>query len=417
MHQETLTAHQSRMWEAERVVRGYPVLHTGIALRVRGDVDPDRLSRAVERAFARHEVLRTGFRAEGETLHTGPAPHHRVRVLRHPELSFADADLPALRQRVEELSGEVFPFTGEAPARARLLLMADGQALLLLYFHRLVMDLYSLHQVVADIAEAWRTERPLPPARRYSELVGMRVRRRADDLEFWRAELSACPTVRLGDARPEDDWTPRGAEVRRTLDAGFAATVRAHARAARCTPVVRIIAAAAGTALALSGARDLVVATMAAHRMDSDAVGPLAQALLIRVGAAAPHGADGVLAQVRRGLREGMAHQGVEFEEIAAMLAAEMGVGRDRVAPLTVGVSPRSHTVSAGSLSLTEFDPYPDDAQILVGCGQLDVDVRLDDEEPCLLVQYDRESYSPEWCEAFTDALLRELRQPPAGRP
>ncbi|MFF8730081.1 condensation domain-containing protein [Streptomyces sp. NPDC015171] len=416
MHLTSLTAYQQRMWEAECVVRGYPILHTGITLQVEGALDPDRLARAVENAFGRHELLCTGFRADGDTLHTGPAPAHTLRVLHHPELSLSAPDQAAVRERVEELSGELFPFTGEAAARAFLLLPAGDHALLVLSFHRLVMDLHSLHQVVTDITDAYRTDEPLPPAQPYSELLARRMRRRTEDLEFWRTELTGCPAPWLGNLRPEDDWTPRGAEVRRTLGAEFASVVRANARAARCTPVVHVIAAAATAALSLSGTADLTVATMADRRMASDAVGPLAQALLTRVGGAAPHGAEGVLAQVRRGLREGMAHQGVEFEEIAAMLAEEMGVERDGVAPLTVGVSPRPCAVSAGAVSFTEFDPYPEDARILVGGGQLDVDVRLDDDEPLLTVQYDQESYTPEWCETFADELLKELERPPGTR-
>ncbi|MEU9438103.1 condensation domain-containing protein [Streptomyces sp. NPDC048252] len=423
-----LSCQQQRLWEVECVVRGSALLHTGIALRLDGMLDEKRLSHAVAAVFQRHELLNTGFHADGETLTLGPATHHEPRVLHRPDLRADRAGhLAEVRRAAAAAHAEVFPLAGEALARAHLTLLGDGSGVLLLTFHRLVMDLFSLHQVVTDLQEAYRIgpDEPLPPADRYTALLATREHRRSADREFWRTELSGFPTPWIGERRPQPGWRPDGAELRVPLDAALSGLIQANARAARCTPTVYVTAAAARRVLERSGAADLVLGTMSANRMNSDAVGPLAQAVLVRVGPSAPHGDQGVLAQVRRGLREGIAHQGVEFEEIVDLLTDGMGVARDDLAPLSVSVTADSWQGSVAGLAFTLFDlddGLDDDldegeveeedegaAGPVVRPSQLDLEFNLSGARPQLVLTYDRRCFGAPWCERFAADLLTDL--------
>ncbi|MFG2281812.1 condensation domain-containing protein [Streptomyces asoensis] len=421
-----LSRQQQRLWEVECLVRGTALLHTGIALRLEGILDEKRLSHAVTAVFRRHELLNTGFRADGETPVLGPATHDEPHVLHRPDLR-ADraADLAEVRRAAAEAHAETFPLDGGPLARAHLTLLGDGSGVLLLTFHRLVMDLFSLHQVVTDLQEAYRLgpDEPLPPADRYSELLAAREHRRATDWEFWRTELSHFPTPWIAERRPQPGWLPEGAELRVPLDATLSGLIQANARAARCTPTVYVTAAAAGRVLERSGAADLVLGTMSANRMNSDAVGPLAQAVLVRVGSSAPHGDQGVLAQVRRGLREGIAHQGVEFEEIVDLLTDGTGVARDDLAPLSVSVTADSWQGSVAGLAFTLFDLDDDGgagqaeeeaegeaaAGPVVRPSQLDLEFNLSAARPQLVITYDRQCFGASWCERFAADLLTDL--------
>ncbi|USQ86277.1 condensation domain-containing protein [Streptomyces phaeoluteigriseus] len=417
-----MSRQQRRLWEVECVVRGSALLHTGIALRLDGKLDEKRLSHAVGAVFRRHELLNTGFRAEGETLHLGPAAHHEPRVLHRPDLCADQAGhLVEIRRAAAAAHAETFPLTGEPLARAHLTLLGDDSAVLLLTFHRLVMDLFSLHQVVTDLQDAYLRgpDEPPTPADRYSALLAAREHRRSGDWEFWRTELSDFPTPWIGERRPEPGWLPDGAELRVPLDPDLTGLLRENARAARCTPTVFVTAAAARRVLERSGAADLVLATMSANRMNSDAVGPLAQAVLVRVGAAAPHGDAGVLAQVRRGLREGIAHQGVEFEEIVDLLTDGMGVARDDLAPLSVSVTGDDWRSSVAGLAFSPFDLDDEDEQgdgreegaagPVVRPSQLDVELNLSGTQSRLVLTYDRRCFGEEWCERFAADLLTDL--------
>ncbi|MFD9320382.1 condensation domain-containing protein [Streptomyces sp. NPDC060053] len=433
-----LSRQQQRVWEVECVVRGSALLHTGIALRLDGMLDEKRLSHAVTAVFRRHELLNTGFHADGETLTLGPATHHEPRVLHRPDLRADQAGhLAEVRRAAVAAHAEIFPLAGEPLARAHLTLLGDGSGVLLLTFHRLVMDLFSLHQVVTDLQEAYRRgpDEPLAAADRYSALLTAREHRRAADWEFWRSELSGFPTPWIGERRPEPGWLPDGAELRVRLDPALSGLLQANARAARCTPTVYVTAAAARLVLERSGAADLVLGTMSANRMNSDAVGPLAQAVLVRVGPSAPHGDQGVLAQVRRGLREGMAHQGVEFEEIVDLLTDGMGVARDDLAPLSVSVTADSWQSSAAGLAFTLFDLDDDPSEgegegegdgesdgegegeraeegtagPVVRPSQLDLEFDLSAARPQLVLTYDRRCFGAEWCARFAADLLADL--------
>ncbi|MGW6521205.1 condensation domain-containing protein [Streptomyces sp. NPDC054962] len=419
-----LSRQQQRLWEVECVVRGSALLHTGIALRLDGMLDEKRLSHAVTAVFQRHELLNTGFHADGETLTLGPAIHHEPRVLHRPDLCADRAGhLAEVRRAAAAAHAEVFPLVGEPLARAHLTLLGDGSGVLLLTFHRLVMDLFSLHQVVTDLQEAYRLgpDESLPPADRYSALLATREHRRSADWEFWRTELSGFPTPWIGERRPQPGWLPDGAELRVPLDAALSGLIQANARAARCTPTVYVTAAAARRVLERSGAADLVLGTMSANRMNSDAVGPLAQAVLVRVGTSAPHGDQGVLAQVRRGLREGIAHQGVEFEEIVDLLTDGMGVARDDLAPLSVSVTADSWQGSVAGLAFTLFDLDDDRGEgeaeeedegaagPVVRPSQLDLEFNLSGARPQLVLTYDRRCFGAPWCERFAADLLTDL--------
>ncbi|WP_208639611.1 condensation domain-containing protein, partial [Streptomyces bobili] len=178
----------------------------------------------------------------------GPAEHHELRVLHRPDLSADRAEhLAEIRRAAATAHAEIFPLTGEPLARATLTVLGDDSAVLLLTFHRLVMDLFSLHQVVTDLQDAYLRgpAEPPAPADRYSEILASREHRRPRDWEFWRTELSGFPTPWIGERRPEPGWLPDGAELRIPLDPDLTGLLRANAREARCTPSVFVTAAAA----------------------------------------------------------------------------------------------------------------------------------------------------------------------------
>jgi hypothetical protein len=121
---------------------------------------------------------------------------------------------------------------------------------------------------------------------------------------------------------------------------------------------------------------------------------------------------------VRRGLREGMAHQGVEFEEIVDLLTETMGVARDDLAPLSVSVTDDSWRSSVAGLAFTPFDLEADDqgegqdeegAGPVVRPSQLDVELNLSGAQPQLVLTYDRRCFGEEWCRHFADDLLTDL--------
>src|SRR5690606_25199026 len=56
-----LTAAQRRLWFLDRLSPGDPAYHICYPVRLRGDLDADRLIRAFDTVVAQHESLRTRF--------------------------------------------------------------------------------------------------------------------------------------------------------------------------------------------------------------------------------------------------------------------------------------------------------------------------------------------------------------------
>ncbi|MFD0395630.1 condensation domain-containing protein [Streptomyces nogalater] len=93
-----LSSAQRRLWYLDDLSDGGTEYNTGVALRLRGTLDPDALRRSLHRLAARHASLRTTFAtADGQGVQ---------RVAPEPELPLRTADLsgaPDAEDAVEAL--------------------------------------------------------------------------------------------------------------------------------------------------------------------------------------------------------------------------------------------------------------------------------------------------------------------------
>jgi amino acid adenylation domain-containing protein len=178
-----------------------PALHAyteQVVVRLEGPVRADELRRAWGAVMQRHPVLRTGFVLEGVpkplqvVFRSLPLPFD-VLDLRGQTEDERDAAVEALRAADEAVPMEL---THPPLLRLTLVLEEEGMNRLLLTFHHILLDGWSLGMIIDESLEMYlagvRGDAPaLPRARPFREYISWLGRQSLADAEaFWRGALA-----------------------------------------------------------------------------------------------------------------------------------------------------------------------------------------------------------------------------------
>ena len=234
-----LTPAQERLWFLERLTPGNAAYVMPLALRFRGGVVPARVEAALTAVLARHPALRA-------QLVTGPA----LRIV-----PAAPVALPAMAgdaALVQRLALAPFDLSADPAGplwRAALVMLPDGDAVLVLTVHHIIADGISMGVLLHDLATAWSgAALPPPGAPSYGSLA--RTRRARLDAPEARAALAregerlrGLPPLDLPLDRPRPpvrDAT--GGAVPLSLSPALAAELRRLARQEGTTPFAVLLA-------------------------------------------------------------------------------------------------------------------------------------------------------------------------------
>ncbi|MHA6316570.1 condensation domain-containing protein [Altererythrobacter sp. CAU 1778] len=332
-------ANQRMHWDEVARDPSDPSLNAAFRRRLSGKVSDEAIAKAMQALIARHEILRTRFVEIDGVLHQHvlervPFKLDQVDLRRLPD---AQREEEALRMS-EAAARRPFQFAGDASDaplfRAMLIRVAADEAYLLLVFHHLVIDGWSLDVVVREIgqlaAAAGAGEAAALPA--VAMQFGDFARWQADvttsealdgERAYWADKLADLPDFRLPPDRPGD---PGGkpSEIRSfLLPTGTSAAFEQQARQAGHTMFSFATAAAAMALRQASGSEEIVLGTQIAGRDDPDAeaiVGPVINTVILRVPTPESAGFAQVAQSARENIREAMANQLLPFAEVQRMV-------------------------------------------------------------------------------------------------
>jgi hypothetical protein len=329
---------EEALWLIEELAPGTGCNNLSLTFQVDGRLDVSALETAVARLVARHDVLRTVFRAEPDGLVKRVLDEVDVPVL----LPAATADLEAdLRAFV----AEPLPLDGRPLVRAGLLRRPEGDVCCLVA-HHLIFDVISASVVAAEIVadyEAARAGAPRPvevvPAEPNPPL-------READLAFWQEHLRGLD--RPGGTRAGTVRSLTGGQVTRTLGVEAAETVRNLARQARAPEIV-VLLAAYYLLLASSGAGDDLVVSFPLNVRPpaaARAVGYHVNLLPLRVTVDRGGSFADLVARTRTVFFDAVAHSGVPAETIVSEALREHDSWRNRLFRHAFNYLPPSDTTS-----------------------------------------------------------------------
>jgi amino acid adenylation domain-containing protein len=340
-----LSYSQRRLWFLDRLDPGGCAYNLVTALRLSGEIDADALDRALRELGRRHEALRTRF----VTTDDGPRQVFDVPardVLRRMDLRGEDDPLG----RAERLAGEEArtPFDLERGPlwRARLLRVAERDAVLALAFHHIVTDGWSMDILLRELGILYTAlssgVRPAlaEPTVQYADwaawqrewLEGGELQRQ---LAYWREELQGLSPLALPTDRPRPARRGlRGGSVRFELDAADSRALARLAREEGATLFHALLSCFQALLSRFAGTSDIVVGTPMANRSLPDAegiVGFFANTLALRLRAAPAATFRERLRHVRAKVLEAQDHQEAPFESIVEALAVPRDLSRNPI--------------------------------------------------------------------------------------
>ncbi|WP_410664892.1 amino acid adenylation domain-containing protein [Amycolatopsis sp. lyj-84] len=342
-----LTARQLRAWLLASPGEETAGLQVAVALRLRGRLDVPALAAALGDVAARHEVLRTTFPGDAQSVHQQV---HEASAIELTPVPVTEDELPALLAERRE-SG--FDLTREVPWRCDLFALSEKEHVLQLRVHRILTDDDSLDVFFRDLAAAYGARRSgrvperAPLALQFADYALWEQRLLDDGREqgslideqvvFWRDTLTGIDgetVLPLDRPRPAVPSRKAGTVALR-LDAGpYNRLTEAVERLGAET--IQVVHAALAVLLAKFGAgEDLVIGTTLPRDEDlidlEPMIGPFARPFALRTDLSGDPTFLEVVTRVQEAVRGARPHLDLPFERIVELLDLPASLSRHPV--------------------------------------------------------------------------------------
>ncbi|WP_406352602.1 amino acid adenylation domain-containing protein [Streptomyces sp. NBC_01635] len=324
---------QRRLWFLDQLAGSSSGSMLPLVLRLRGSLDADRLERSLSGIMARHEVLRTRFRA------VGGEPVPVVDAPTGVELERVDVDGP--EELFARRLGHPVDLSAQHPVRAVLARLAPDEHLLLVEVHHIAVDGWSWGVLLDELAAGYRGEPVTAPALRYADLARVQSERlRGERLErllgHWRERLRGLTPLDLPTDRPRPRvWDGSGDVVRFDLPADLVAAVDALARSRRVTRYTLLLTAYQVLLGHWAGRDDIAVCSTLADRARRGAdalIGPLVNTVVLRTDLSGRPGFGALLDRVRGRVPVDLAHAEAPFDLVVGALGGSRDLSRHPLA-------------------------------------------------------------------------------------
>jgi amino acid adenylation domain-containing protein len=347
---------QEHVLRIERKLPGLPQFNLPFAYRLQGPLNVGTLERSLAEVVRRHDSLRTGFAwvSQLPVALIAPAADINSPLIVEDLAAWTPAEddrAKALLLKKAELAAKqeaLTPFDmRRAPLfRVRLLRLGADDHVLLLVFHHIIVDGWSIGVFMEEVSElyaastAGRQARLPEPALQFSDFARWQRRWSTSDaatrqFAYWKEYLRdfspVFPTGRdLGSALLSSRIAHEPIHVPNDLVARLSALGRSQGG----TLFMTLLAGFKTLLLARSGRNDICVATAMANRSQQRAervIGPLENTTLIRTRIDVDLPFQQVLSRVRDSVLEAHVRQELPFDILATRLAEE-----DRLDPTSI---------------------------------------------------------------------------------
>lgn len=335
-----LSIGQRALWFAHELDPGSSAYLLSGAAEIDGELDADRLERALAALVARHPVLASRIELiEGE-LRTVLPLGAKAELLLFDASDWTERELDA---RMGEQAVHPFDLTTGPLLRVAVFERRGRRSRLVLAMHHLVSDLGSVDVLLADLGAYYEDpQRNLPPlAVQYADFVRWQNEvlggPRGEELwRFWSSRLTGdLVSLDLPTDRPRAAVaSQRGALVLRSLGGRQAVAVEALARREETTPYVILLAAFFVLLSRLTNQKRLLVGSPTRNRRHaalSGLVGYLANPIVLRADLANDPTFRELIAEVRSEAISAFDHQDFPFPKLVERL---LPAGVDAQSPI-----------------------------------------------------------------------------------
>lgn len=331
---------QERLWFLHQFESEIALYNDAALRRVTGPIRRDLLERSLNEIVRRHEALRSCFPT------VGGRPTLVVQPPAPLPLSFVDLEpLPAPQReteawrRIHEVGQQPFDLDRGPLIRALLLRLSQGEHLLLLVAHHIVIDGWSwtvLFRELGALYEAFAAGRPSPLAElpiQYADYAAWQRRHlQGEELErhlaYWQERLAGAPAMlELSTDRPRPaQQSFRGARHPLAIPPFLAAALKGLSRREGVTLFSTLLAAFKTLLHRYTHQTDILVGTPVANRSRVEVeglIGCFVNTLVLRTNLGGDPTFRELLRRVHEGALEAFAHAQAPFEKVVEAIQPE----------------------------------------------------------------------------------------------
>ncbi|HET9228591.1 MAG TPA: condensation domain-containing protein, partial [Thermoanaerobaculia bacterium] len=402
---------QERLWFLEQLDPGSAAYNMPTILEIRGPLSPAALAGSLCAITRRHESLRTRFVA-GPLQQVAPftpwAPPCIDLSALPPETARREADLLGRQE-----AAAPFDLARGPLLRATLLRLSADEHRLILVFHHIVADGWSLALFFDELAGSSLPELPIQyPDFAVWQRESMKGAAIEEELAHWRAALDGAPPhLELPTDRPRP-------AVQAFRGSTWSGRLPAVATRNGVTPFMALLAALEVLLSRYSGQDDLVVGTTVAGRGRVETeklIGFFVNTLALRGNLKGDPTVLELLGRVRDGALAAYAHQDLPFERLVAELQPERDLSRTPLFQVLLTLQNAGKT----EIRLPGLDVRPLDVE--TGATKLDLSLSLTEDAEGLAARWTFDSSLfdhgtvARMAGSFAQ-LLREMVEAPGSR-
>ncbi|HEX5885316.1 MAG TPA: amino acid adenylation domain-containing protein, partial [Pyrinomonadaceae bacterium] len=331
---------QERLWFLHQLEPESITYNVCLALRITGRLNIPAMSQSINEVMRRHESLRTTFASpDGRPVQVILAPQNS-------ELPFTDLSILPESQRqmvVKRLAREGYRRRFDLVAgplfQPLLFRLAPEEHILLLRFHHIIFDQWSLDILTRDVGESYEAfeqgqASSLPePRLQYADFAHWHRESLTDDVlvrevSYWRKQLEDSPEImNLPTDRPRPPlMTYEGDSVEFELSESLTERLRSLTRSTGSSLFMTLLASFQMVLSRYTGQDDIVVATPVTGRNSvetEELIGFFINTLLIRTRLSGNPSLREVTERVRETVLEAQTHQDLPFEKLVEELHPE----------------------------------------------------------------------------------------------
>ncbi|HET6976573.1 MAG TPA: amino acid adenylation domain-containing protein [Pyrinomonadaceae bacterium] len=331
---------QERLWFIDRLDEGSAVYNISTAVKLEGSLQTAALEQSLAELVRRREILRTSFvEINGQPAQLPAASMSLPLRLTNLE----NVEYPTA-QMVAHETAPAFDLTQLPLLRARLIQLSDREHALVLTFHHIISDGWSMGVLVKELTtlyQAFANGEPSPLPQLTLQYADYAVWQRRwlqgavldQQLDYWKQQLDGAPELLelpLDHPRPQLRRY-RGALESRKLPAMLSEELRVLSRQSGSTLFMTLLATFQLILSRYSGQDDIVVGAPSAGRNRTeleDQIGFFINTLALRTDLSGNPSFIELLARVRKMSLEAFAQQDAPFEKLLEELQLQRDLSR-----------------------------------------------------------------------------------------
>lgn len=343
--EKPLSFAQQRMWFLDQLEPGNPQYNIPDAVRIKGDLDVDVLTRCLQAVVDRHQVLRTAFvTIDGKPkLRVWAELYVGIPVLDISQLS--EAERPTKAQSLVLENAKAGFDLGVAPLfRVRLIKLSEDEYIFASTMHHSISDGWSFGLLVREVGTLFeRLSRgdntPLPPLKiQYSDFAywqrqWLHGERLAKEIDYWKSRLGVGDEVLElpTDFKRPSFQTTNGAHCSFSLSRELTTSLNALTAQHNVTLFMTLLAAFQTLLYRYTQQDYIAVGSPIANRTHSEIenlIGFFVNTLVLKTDFSGQPSFRAVLERVKEVTLGAYVHQDVPFEKLVDAIQPERDTSR-----------------------------------------------------------------------------------------